>query len=887
MLRKLLNGLSELLIFRDWLGILFWVLVPASTFHLLGVAEELAPGLFDGPVAIEFHVSPEGRMDAVGTLADPFPDLESGRDAIRLKRNAGEEGLAVVWIHGGEYDYRSRATFTLGAQDRKTVYRAVLGDDAARFTGGVRVDADWFELVDDSSPVWSRIDPLARGHLLQLDLVEHGITNFGSLADRGFAQPMPDGPMELILDEDMMQLARYPNGDDFSYVVRGVDSRTFEFSGDRPERWTEAEDLWLHGIWGRDWADGARAVIGIDLESREMKMTSSPTIYGISSNQYYIAFNLLEEIDQPGEYYINRNTGILYFWPDRDLSSSRILLTKRDSGPIIRVSGATDITFEGLVFEASRTRMVEVVGGSTRVVFRHCRLINVGNTAIAVNTTVGPDGAGRHNGLYRCELKNLAGVGVFLDGGDLASLEPGGNFVEGCTIHNFSRLTWTYRPAVSLGGVGQIVRHNRMFNAPHSAILLRSTAAVVEYNHIHDVVRWSGDSAAIYGGRSWVRRGNTIRYNYIHDIASGRPKVTGIYLDDALSGNHVIGNILQRIEHRAGTNNGGRDNRWENNYFIDSGKGHYTTTIGIINISEAILDEMLAVDYQQPPWSTTFPELAAIPSDYNLWSNDIKAPHDTVFKRNILWNNDQDIVERLYPGADNPLSYYGAFSDNLIGVDPMFNDAQGGDFSFDPASPVFSIPGFEEIPFQNIGTGDLYVHEWQIPYSELTGQIQLGAVVHANRPIADVVLFYGATDGGSDPSQWAYSIVTRSPGESGFVQLRLDLLQEEAYVARWRVTDDEGTVQWSTPIGPLIGDSSRSNPIQITEIRYDDDGFVVTLDGLDTYTRYHMLRSSDLDFWVPVVNSEKFPDYPIESFIDSDLQEGDSFFYRIQRVAGD
>ncbi|MCC5835984.1 MAG: right-handed parallel beta-helix repeat-containing protein [Opitutales bacterium] len=845
---------------------------------------EGGPGLFDEPVAIEFHVAPDGRLDAEGTVADPFPDLEGARNAIRSRRSDGEEGLAVVWVHGGDYDYRTRPTFTLGSEDRKTVYRAVAGESLPRFTGGVRVDGSSFELVDESSDVWDRIDTLARGHLLKLDLSSYGISDFGVLRNRGFNQSMPDGHMELVVDDEMMQLGRYPNGDEFSFVASGVDSRTFVYSGNRPERWTEAEDPWLHGIWGRDWADGARAVADIDLNARQIKMTSSPTQYGISSNQYYFAFNLLEEIDEPGEYYINRDTGILYFWPDRDLSNARILLTKRSSGPIIRTNGASDITFEGLVLEASRTRLVEVVGGSTRVVFRYCRLMHAGNTAISINPQMGADGSGRNNGLYRCELKNLAGVGVFLEGGDLSSLEPGGNFVEGCRIHNFSRLSWTYRPAVSLGGVGQIVRHNEIFNAPHSAILLRSTASLVEYNHIYDVVRWSGDSAAIYGGRSWVRRRNIIRYNHIQDIASGRPKVTGIYLDDALSGTHVIGNILQGIQDRATTNNGGRDNVWSNNYIIDSDVGHYTTTMGVIQVNEDFLTAMRDVGYQQPPWSTAFPELAAIPDDYSLWTNETKAPQNTIFERNILWNNTEDISERLYSGAANPLSYYASLSDNLMGSDPMFADPQNGDFTLHFDSPAFAIPGFVEIPFGKIGRGALNVRDWPMPLDERAGQMTLSALIESDREIESVVLFYGDLDGGSESGAWSHSIVTRGPKNSGFVQVRMDLSQDEIYYARWRVIDENGVVRWTPTFGPLIGDGTGFNPIQVTEVALDDNGFIVTLDGLDVRTKYRLLRSSDLKSWTPVVGSEKFPEDSMESFIDSFSQEEKSLFYMVDRV---
>ncbi len=86
-----------------------------------------------------------------------------------------------------------------------------------------------------------------------------------------------------------------------------------------------------------------------------------------------------------------------------------------------------------------------------------------------------------------------------------------------------------------------------MANSPHEAITYKGNNHIIEYNSIHDVCLLSDDAGAIHSGRSWVWYGNIIRYNCIYNVGSGEHKPDGIYLDDALSGQHIYGNLLINI----------------------------------------------------------------------------------------------------------------------------------------------------------------------------------------------------------------------------------------------------------------------------------------------------------------------------------------------------
>ena len=83
--------------------------------------------------------------------------------------------------------------------------------------------------------------------------------------------------------------------------------------------------------------------------------TAEPYDYGnrgMSTQQgiIYYAFNLLEEIDQPGEWYLDRNKGVLYIYPPSDPSKATVEIGML-SEPMISAKGVSDVRFEGLAFD--------------------------------------------------------------------------------------------------------------------------------------------------------------------------------------------------------------------------------------------------------------------------------------------------------------------------------------------------------------------------------------------------------------------------------------------------------------------------------------------------------------------------------------------------------
>lgn len=127
--------------------------------------------------------------------------------------------------------------------------------------------------------------------------------------------------------------------------------KTFAYAGDRPSRWTSEKDLWMFGYWDHDWADSTDRVASINPGAKTITLQTTGK-YRVRSGQRYYAFNALSELDMPGEYYIDRQDGILYFWPDEPLTEQSSFDVSMSQG-FIRGSDFSNIRFEDIYFEGN------------------------------------------------------------------------------------------------------------------------------------------------------------------------------------------------------------------------------------------------------------------------------------------------------------------------------------------------------------------------------------------------------------------------------------------------------------------------------------------------------------------------------------------------------
>ncbi len=623
-----------------------------------------------------------------GTIASPFTSLQAARDAARaIKKERGgvpADGIDIA-LRGGVYVLTEPLELTAedsGLKDAPVVYRNYVGEKV-RIVGGKEV-RDFVPVRD--TKVLARLDAAARRKVYRADLKALGITDFGQLTRRGFGEPVRSAHMELFFDDRPMTLARWPN-EGYARIAGlpdGKDGRRFQYDGDRPERWADEPDVWIYGYWYHDWADTYMKVESIDTGGRTIT-TAGKHRYGLRKGNRWHALNVLAELDSPGEYYVDRRTGVLYFWPPTPIGSARAVVSVADSLLILR--DVSHVVLQGLVLEACRGTAVKITGGSHNQV-RGCTIRNTGNRAVTV--------AGADHAVIGCDIYETGDGGVTLSGGDRKTLQPGRLLAENNHIHHFSRWCHTYRPAVAVGGCGNIVRSNLLHHGPHSAIQLSGNDHVIEYNEIHSVCHDTGDVGAFYMGRDWTARGTIIRYNYWHHIQGpGRLGAMGVYLDDQAGGIHIIGNIFHRVT-RAVFIGGGCDNLVENNVFVDCSPSVHIDARGLGWQKKATDDakgtlrtRLAAMPYTSELWSKRYPQLVTILDD------DPGTPKRNRIVRNISVGGKWDDI-------DPKTRAHQTVADNFVDKDPHFVDRQGADFRLRADSPA-KATGFRPIPVIRIG----------------------------------------------------------------------------------------------------------------------------------------------------------------------------------------
>lgn len=632
-----------------------------------------------------------GRLPAPQGGDGPFATLERARDEVRKLKQAGAAPTGVtVEVAAGTYELAR--PFALTAQDGGTeqapiLYRARPGAEV-RLVGG-KVVQSWQPVTDPQ--VLDRLEESARGKVMQADLKALGLAGYGSVVGGG---------LELFFNDEPMTVSRWPK-EGFVKIVdvvheKPVDVRgtkgdmagKFYYEGDRPRRWLAEKDLWLHGYWFWDWSDQRMKVKSIDPDKRLITLADPQHGYGYRPGQWYYALNALCEVSRPGEWYLDREAGILYFLPPSPLETGRAVVSVLPT--LITVEDASFLTVRGFTLEACRDTAVTLRGG-TRSEVVGCTIRNVGGGGVAVS-------GGTRNGVVGCDIYNTGQWGVNIDGGDRATLTPAGNFADNNHIHHFARWWRMYNAAVHVNGVGNRVSHNLMDNAPHTAIFFGGNDHLIEYNEIHSVCYESNDAGAIYSGRNWSMRGTLIRYNYLHDISGFQGQgCVGVYLDDMFCGTEIYGNLFYRVT-MAAFIGGGRDNTIENNIFVDCNPAthvdaramnwaKYHTDGWVKAAKETGLHE--GIRYKEPPYSERWPELARV-LDEDPW-----APRGNLIARNVCWGGRWDNWE----GVAKPMLI---FQGNLVQVDPHFVDYEHHNFQLRDDSPAYAV-GFERIPVEQIG----------------------------------------------------------------------------------------------------------------------------------------------------------------------------------------
>ena len=576
------------------------------------------------PKAIEIpkvaiYVSPDGDDDDDGSAEKPVMSIDVALEKIRALRKANPNEPSAIVFKGGQYFMTEPIELTeddSGLEKTPFMLVAAPGEKPV-FYGGMRLRA----FISETDPkVLERLPKEKRINLLVCDL--NGLPMEFNLKEQPRA--------ELFEDGKPLTPARWPNE---GFVKTGAPDETedhkplpsFKFDGLDKLNWSHAEDIWTYGYWKYLWAADYLKVKNIDATNGKVNLERLSG-YGIASNMPFYFYNLLEAIDKPGEWFLDRKAKKLYLYPDKPIGQAKLELSIFKEN-FLKVKNAHHLVIHGLTFD---------LGQGTGVVMEDVHDVRFsGNTL----SRLAGDGlvATRASNLeiYGNDFFCLGRGGMKLSGGDRRTLTAGSINVENNWVRDFSRIDRTYTPAVLMDGVGNRIAHNLFHDAPHHAIRLEGNDHIIEYNDVHSVVYESDDQSGIDMWYNPSYQGNIMRYNFWHHIGSGHTVAgqSGIRLDDAICNVLMYSNIfLCAADGHFGAIqiHGGKDNMADNNLFIAcQAAASFTTWSDELwqgMFTRADMKKRLHEDIEidQPPYSTKYP-----------WLKDLQKNNG----QNFFWRN--------------------------------------------------------------------------------------------------------------------------------------------------------------------------------------------------------------------------------------------------------
>lgn len=662
-----------------------------------------------------FYVSNNGSDENAGTKALPFKTITRAQIAARLADHP-----VTVEVEGGTY----RETLVFDERDSGDSY---VTSEGAVMTGGLSVCASETQLP--SAEVAARLSAEVLPHVRCIDLKSYGISSevygehfpIGAFGTSGKYDGVREGiNIEVFENDRRMQSARYPDsgyikldrvmdvGDvaefpEQNYFRDWSDRRNHrggiyvldKQTNERVKRWKEPTAAWMFGYFYHDWADSSTPVLSVNTENR-LVYPRFVSRYGAKAGALYYFYNVLEELDAPGEFYLDRENGLLYVYVSSDDSTFDISL---ETVPLIRINGASDLTVSG--FTLTCTRETAVSGRGDRLNIRELLIKNVASHGVSLS--------GSDNTVEGCEITHTGRGGIYLSGGDRATLTHGNDRAINNYIHDFSEVYQTYQAGISLSGCGNLCAHNEISGSPHAAVTYGGNEHLIEYNSIHDVVLHSSDAGAIYSGFDWAGHGTVIRYNLLRNIGGEGFFPDGIYWDDGLSGQTAYGNILINVKKFAFLIGGGRDNVVRDNLILGESRQPILyddrNRDGFVNGGWAHQacdtpdaphwKKLEQVPYRSELWAKRYPTLARIITDFDRYDDpDFPInPANSVVENNIIINEEA----RFGHMAQSVYDY------NDIGENHTYHDTAEADL--DPDTLTFRHPreDFPTIPVGDIG----------------------------------------------------------------------------------------------------------------------------------------------------------------------------------------
>jgi hypothetical protein len=558
---------------------------------------------FAATLSADFYLSSEGSDRWSGTLAEPnaertdgpFATLERARDAVRtLKRS--KSGDLLVLVRGGTYSLKETVVFSLedsGTSDQTITYAAVPGETPV-FSSGREISG--WKKVTGTLP---GLPDAAKGKVMVANVT---------------------GKFLTMYDEDGM----LPRARSEKFTPKG-NATELQFPTGLLKNWPNVTDMEIFVRPTRLWTMNILPVASVDEKTGTARTAISAT-YGMSKIGCWVE-NMLEQLDEPGEWALNTKEGKVYLWPRNDSPVMapqliELLLIEGD----VDEQGPTDVPvrnlcFRGLTFKHGdrytltkddagtqhdwdmfdKANALVRLRGTENCAIEDCHFLHSGSGAIRV------DLHGQENTISGNHIEYMGGSGIFLCGYGPGTKDVNRkNLVINNNIHHISEIYWQ-SPGIFLCQSGEnriannLIHHSNYSGMIVSGIVTRfftkqnkreSSRAIrwhevgkvpnnpeledirpylhthdnlIENNEIHNVMQILGDGNGIYIRGAGAD--NVIRGNYIHHLVSSINGQSGLRTDGGQMDTLITGNLFYKCKSQGVTLK--LNNRFENNIIAD------------------------------------------------------------------------------------------------------------------------------------------------------------------------------------------------------------------------------------------------------------------------------------------------------------------------------
>jgi parallel beta-helix repeat protein len=656
----------------------------------------------------DFFVSPQGNDAWSGSLAEqnragtdgPFRTVARAQQAVRkLKTKDALTQPVRVALRGGTYFLDGPLTFTsedsgvpeegrggqTEAPERPVIY-AAYGGERPVLSGGCRITG-WREEQVNGRKAWAASIPE----------VQRGEWYFRQLFVNGSRRMRPRLPKHGLFRIEEAVGARF--GDDWNETIQRGSDRFIYAKGDlRP--WHNLQDVEITVLarWEsvtvkiKELEESKRLVI-FDRNS-ERRMTDDFKDVGAP---YYVE-NVFEALKEPGQWYLDRPAGRLYYLPlpgERMETADVIAPYLVD---LVRIEGGAEpvqcMQFEGIAFahtewpvppdvaavyqSATKVPAAVTLRGAEKVRFEGCTFEQLGTHGLGLI-----DGC-RDVEIAGCDLHDLGAGGIMIRDNCRR------NTVRDCEI-SYTGVLFHGSAGIMIGkSSGNKVVHNHIHDLTWMGVSVGWTwgygesdgyGNIIEYNHIHDLGK--GELLSDIGGiyTLGVSPGTRIRYNLIHDIRKRGYGGWGIYLDEGSTDILVENNLVYRAQSAGFHQHYGRDNLLRNNIFA-------------LNTEQQI-QRTRAEDHR----SFIFEQNIVYADASPMVTDQEWTPEGADFERNLYFDasGTPDFAGKTF----EEWQAMGMDAGSVV-ADPLFVDPGSGDFRLRPDSPAFAL-GFKEFDLSTVG----------------------------------------------------------------------------------------------------------------------------------------------------------------------------------------